>query len=84
MTDAITPEDIAAFVSALGYRQMTPALRRRLGHLVEGILTLIAEMRDPRLKRIGDAMDEQARWIAPAFGIVAKIPDRDLVVINRP
>lgn len=83
MTDAITPEDVAAFLSALGCRRITPALRRRLGHPVEGVLALIPKMRGPCLKRIGEAMGEQARWIAPTLSLAAEIPDRDLVVINR-
>lgn len=84
MTDAIAPEDMAAFVSDLGYRRMTPALRRRLGQLVLGVLALIPEMRGPRRKRLGDAMGEQARWIVRALGVEMEVLGRDLVVINRP
>lgn len=84
MTDDITSADLIAFVEALGYRRMIPALKKRLGAIAAQIVGRIADMRGPARKRIGDAIAEQANWIAAALELDLDIPERDLVVIVRP
>ncbi|MDP4992892.1 MAG: HipA domain-containing protein, partial [Marivita lacus] len=84
MTDDITTEDIARFLQDLGYRRMTPKLKSRLCEIVSALVARVPEMRGPGMKRLGDAIAEQARWLAPAIGCDDDIPERDLVIINRP
>lgn len=84
MTDDITAEDVARFLQDLGYRRMTPKLKSRLCEIVSALVARVPEMRGPGLKRLGDAIAEQARWLGPAIGCEVDIPDRDLVIINRP
>lgn len=84
MTDDITPEDLITFVEALGYRRMIPALKKRLGAITANIVGRIPDMRGPARKRIGDAIAEQAQWVAAALELDLDIPERDLVVIVRP
>jgi serine/threonine-protein kinase HipA len=84
MTDDIIPPDLIAFAEALGYRRMIPALKKRLGAITAQIVGRIPDMRGPARKRIGDAIAEQANWIATALELDLDIPERDLVVIVRP
>lgn len=84
MTDDITPDDLASLARDLGYRRITPALKKRLTFLTEEIVARIPEMSGPARKRIGDVIAEQARWISGALEMDLNIPERDLVVINRP
>lgn len=44
----------------------------------------IPEMSGPARKRIGDAMAVQTRALAAALETSIEIPERDLVVLNRP
>ena len=41
-------------------------------------------MSGPARKRIGDAMAVQTRALASALEMSIEIPERDLVVLNRP
>lgn len=84
MTDAITRDDLDAFVRALGFPRMTPALLNRMRQIVTEVVARIPEMSGPVRKRIGDAMAEQARSLATALEMTIDIPERDLVVLNRP
>lgn len=84
MTDDITADDMRAFILALGFPRATSTLFRRLGNIVHTIVAMIPDMNGPKRKRIGDAIAEQARSLVPAVGVDADIPERDLVVINRP
>lgn len=84
MTDEIRPEDLGIFAQDLGYRRITPALKKRLREITEQIVARIPDMRGPVRKRIGDAIAEQARWISAALEMEMTIPERDLVVIVRP
>jgi serine/threonine-protein kinase HipA len=84
MTDEITPADLGAFVRAIGFPRVTPALLDRLRQIVTGVVARIPEMSGPVRKRIGDAMAEQARALAAALEMTIDIPERDLVVLNRP
>ena len=84
MTDEITRVDIDAFVRALGFPRATPALLTRLRELVTAAVAHIPEMSGPARKRIGDAMAVQTRALAAALELAIDIPERDLVVLNRP
>lgn len=84
MTDDITGDDIASFVKDLGFPRLTPALSRRMREILTQVASHIPEMGGPTRKRIGDAIAEQARWLAPALGVEITIPERDALVINRP
>lgn len=84
VTDDITEADILVLVEDLGYRRMTPALRGRLHEITEKVVDQIPRMSGPALKRIGDVICEQAKWVAPALGSKTDIPVGDLIVINRP
>ena len=44
----------------------------------------IPEISGPARKRIGDAMAVQTRALAAALETSIEIPERDLVVLNRP
>lgn len=69
MTDEITAADLQLFVEALGYPRMTPALRRRMGTLVEKIVAMIPDMGGPRRKRLGDIIGEQAKALVRALAL---------------
>lgn len=84
MTDEISSSDLNAFVEALGYRRMIPALKKRLQAITEQVVEYIPEMGGPARKRIGDAIAEQAEWLSAALDMDTTIPERDLVVIVRP
>lgn len=84
MTDEITSEDIAAFAADLGYRRVTPALSKRLQKITQAVIDEKPHMSGPALKRIGDVIAEQSRWIAPAVGLQTELPSGDLIVIRRP
>lgn len=84
MTDEIRAEDLDAFVRALGFPRATPALKARMRQLARAVVACIPEMSGPLRKRIGDAMAEQARAVAVALEIDLEVPERDLVVVNRP
>ena len=84
MTDEITSEDMRVFILALGFPRVTAALMQRLRGIAEAIVGKIPDMKGPARKRIGDAIAEQARWIAPAVGAEVTVPERDLIVVNRP
>lgn len=84
MTDAITRADRDAFIRALGFPRMTPTLLSRLRQIVTEVVAGIPEMSGPVRKRIGDAMAEQSGSLAAALGMTIDIPERDLVVLNRP
>lgn len=84
MTDAITRADLDAFILALGFPRVTPALLTRLRELVTAAVAHIPEMSGPTRKRIGDAMAVQTRALASALELRIEIPERDLVVLNRP
>ncbi|TQS70025.1 type II toxin-antitoxin system HipA family toxin [Rhodobacteraceae bacterium] len=84
MTDDITLEDLTLFAKALGYRNLTAAMKGRLGDIVMQIVALIPQMTGPIRKRLGDVFSEQATSLANALGLDSDIPERDLIVINRP
>ena len=84
MTDEIRPDDLETLTQDLGYRRMIPALKRRLASITEEIVARIPAMSGPARKRIGDVIAEQAQWLAPALETNLDVPERDLVVINRP
>lgn len=84
MTDDIAGDDIASFARDLGFPRLTPALLRRMREIVTNLVSHIPEMGGPTRKRIGDAISEQARWLAGALDLEIAIPERDALVINRP
>lgn len=84
MTDEITASDIARFTQDLGYPRMTPALHNRMCEIVTAIVARIGEAAGPARKPVDDAIAEQAKHLAAALGMNIPIPDRDMVVINRP
>lgn len=84
MTDEISSADLDALIRALGFPRATPRLLKRLqALLVEGVAR-IPEMTGPRRKRVGDAIAHQARPLATALALDVTIPERDLIVVNRP
>lgn len=84
MTEDIRPADLDAFIRDLGFPRTTPALLTRLRQIVAEVVSRIPEMSGPTRKRIGDAMAFQARALANALDMDIEIPERDLVVLNRP
>ncbi|SDG25616.1 type II toxin-antitoxin system HipA family toxin [Rhodobacter capsulatus] len=84
MTDEITGADLEDFIGALGFPRFTPALRKRLIEIVQAAVAEIGPMRGPGLKPLGDAMAEQAGWLAQALSAEIEIPERDGLIINRP
>lgn len=84
MTDGITPSDMDVFIRALGFPRATPALLTRLRQIVTEAVARIPDMSGPARKRIGDAMAFQTRALATALQMTIDIPERDLVVLNRP
>jgi serine/threonine-protein kinase HipA len=84
MTDEITLADLESFVQELGMRGLTAPIRDRLVSLITAVSHLIDEMNGPARKRLGDAMAEQTGSLARALNLTMEIPERDLVVINRP
>ncbi|MDS9469696.1 HipA domain-containing protein [Paracoccus sp. MBLB3053] len=84
IADEITTEDLATFITALGFPRVTPGQRKRLRELVIGVAAKIPEMSGPIRKRIGDAIAEQAHALAEALGLEMDIPERDAIIINRP
>ena len=84
MTDEISSEGLLMLLRQLGYRRNTPALRRRMQTIVSEVVMRIPDMHGPSMKRVGDAMAEQCKWIARALLMEIEIPERDLIVINRP
>ncbi|SOC19206.1 type II toxin-antitoxin system HipA family toxin [Rhodobacter maris] len=84
MTDEITAVDLETFIRALGFPRVTPALRKRLGEITRAIVAEIEPLSGPGLKLLGDALAEQAGWLAQALEIEIDIPERDGLIINRP
>lgn len=84
MLDDITGDDITSFILALGFPRVTPALRKRMAEIVNTAVAQIPEMSGPSRKRIGDVISEQAKWLAVALDMDITVPERDLIVINRP
>jgi serine/threonine-protein kinase HipA len=84
MTDEITPADIQSFVTDLCYPRSTPALRKRMQTMVRDAISHISEEAGPARKAIDDAIAEQATRLASALELQVQIPERDMVVINRP
>jgi serine/threonine-protein kinase HipA len=84
MTDDITPRDLEQFARDLGFRRITPALRKRLQDIVAAAVGLMGDLSGPERKRIRDVIAEQARWLAKATGLEMEIPEGDLIIINRP
>lgn len=84
MTDDLTAADLDEFVRHLGVRGLSSGVQKELGKIVHAVNEVIPDQRGPVFKRLGDAMAEQARWIAPALGLDIKVPERDALVINRP
>lgn len=84
MTDDITTQDLENLIQDLGFPRMTPALRQRLTAILTHQTGRITEMRGPVRKPLGDAMAEQSKWIARALKADIDVPERDLVIINRP
>lgn len=84
MTDEVTPADLDTFIRALGYPRTTPTLLSRLRDLVRAVVARIPEMSGPAHKRIGDAMADQTRSLAVALSMRIDIPERDLIILNRP
>lgn len=84
MTDEITAVDLDSFIRALGFPRTTPALMTRLRDILCRLVERIPEMRGPASKRIGDAMAEQSQSLATALTMEIDIPERDMVVLNRP
>lgn len=84
MTDDLTPADINAFIRALGYPRTTPALLKRMRQIVTDVVERIPQMSGPARKRIGDVMAVQTRALANALELRIEIPQRDLVILNRP
>lgn len=79
-----TSEDLRAFLLALGFPRVIGALMQRLRGIAQAIIGKIPEMNGSTRKRIGDAVAEQARWIASAVGAEIANLERDLIVMNRP
>lgn len=84
MSDDIGPEDLEQFVRDLGYRRVTPALRKRLQTIAQDVVAQIDDMRGPIKKRVGDVIAHQAAGLETALGLDLNIPERDLVVSVRP
>ena len=84
MTDDLTLEDLRLFVTDLGFRSFTAPMQTRMQELIENVVAYIPAMSGPARKRLGDAMAEQAKWIAKALDLDISIPERDLIIINRP
>ena len=62
----------------------SPAFLTRLSQILTEVAAHIHKMSGPARKRIGDAMAIQTRVLAAALEISIEIPERDLVVLNRP
>lgn len=84
MTDEIMADDLARFIRDLGFPRITPALRNRMHALILTVIAQIPAMSGPARKRIGDVMALQARSLAAALELDIDIPERDLVIQNRP
>ena len=84
MTDEITPADLEAFVLALGFPRLAPALKRHIQSVIRTAVAKIDTLQGPGRKLIGDAIAEQARNLAPAAGLDIGIPERDALILNRP
>jgi len=84
MTDDIAFEDLASFAADLGLRGFTAPMRHRLADLVTAVVGQIGGMSGPARKRLGDAMAAQAGCFARALQLEIDVPERDLVVVNRP
>ena len=84
MTDDITPADLEAFILALGFPRLAPALRRHVQSVIRTAIAQIDTLQVPGRKLIGDAIAEQARNLAPASGLEIAIPERDALILNRP
>lgn len=84
MNDDITADDLQQFARALGIRRLGAPMRRQLADICARVVDLIPTMRGPALKRLGDAMAAQAAPLAAALGADVVVPERDLIVINRP
>ncbi|NJS38944.1 MAG: type II toxin-antitoxin system HipA family toxin [Rhodobacteraceae bacterium] len=84
MTDEVTSKDMHTFILALGFPRITTALIERLRTIVRHIVGKIPDMNGPERKQLGDAIAEQAKWIAPAVGEEINITERDLIFVNRP
>ncbi|WP_299741096.1 HipA domain-containing protein [uncultured Roseobacter sp.] len=84
MTDDITLADLKSFTKQLGIRNFTAPMRERMGELIGAVATRIPDMKGPAHKRLGDAMAEQSKWFAKALKLEIDVPERDLIVINRP
>ena len=84
MTDEITGPDLERFARDIGFPRITPALRRRIASIVAAAAKRIDGLQGPVYKRIGDAMAEQIGHLAEAISLDIYIPERDLVVVNRP
>lgn len=83
MADDMTAEDFNDFLGALGFGGARAALRRRAGEVIARLVARIDELQGGR-RQIGDAMAAQARGMAPALAPGLVVPQRDLVIINRP
>ncbi len=66
------------------HRPRPRALRRRIASIVAAAAKRIDGLQGPVHKRIGDAMAEQIGHLAEAISLEIYIPERDLVVVNRP
>lgn len=84
MTDEVTCKEMHFFILALGFPRITRPLMERLRAIVRDVVGKIPDMTGPARKRIGDAIAEQAKWIALAVGEEIDIPERDMIVVNRP
>lgn len=52
--------------------------------IVTDVVKRIPQMSGPARKRIGDAMAVQTRALTEALELRIEIPQRDLVILNRP
>ena len=84
MTDDITPGDLEAFILALGFPRLAPALKRHIHSVIRIAVAQIDTLQGPGRKLIGDAIAEQARNLAQASGLEIVIPERDAPILNRP
>lgn len=84
MTDDLSAADLEALVQDLGYRRMTPPLKKRLHTLTKAVVAQIDAMSGPARKRLGDVMAQQAASVAEALALDIAIPERDMVVTVRP
>lgn len=83
MADDIAQDDVAAFLAALGVRRVTAAVLNRGRSVLTRLLAILRDEQATLPKRVFDAAAQQTRWLLPALGMDAAVPDFDLVPVNR-